>query len=112
MACMLSVLKDLRAKIKAAVEEYDSVVAYHESWRIASRDKALHERISHSFAGKTFLVVRAALRREMLLAMLRLWDTRTEAIKISSIADDLADAAILDALWPDMSVYNDEPRQT
>jgi hypothetical protein len=102
--------EDLRAKVQAAVEEYDSVVAYHETWRFASRDKPLHERVSHSFAGRTFLVVRSALRREMLLALSRLWDTRTEAIKMSSIADELGKPAIVDSLWPNSAVYAG-PRQ-
>ena len=93
-------IDDLRAKVKAAVEEFDSVVAYHETWRVASRDKALHQRVSHSFAGNTFLVVRSVLRRETLLALSRLWDTQRGAICMSSIADDLEKPAILDALCP------------
>ena len=88
------------------------MVAYHETWRFASRDKSLHERMSHSFAGRAFLVVRSALRREMLLGLSRLWDTQRGAIKMSSIADDLENPVIVGALWPDMSVYYDEPRQT
>jgi hypothetical protein len=96
---------DLRAKIKAAVQEYDTVVAFHESWRIAAHDKALHGRVSHSYAGQTFLVVRRALRLEMLLGLSRLWDHRTEAIKIISIADDLENPTILDSLWPNTPTY-------
>lgn len=57
------------ARVKAAVQEYDAVMEFHESWRIAAHDKALHERVSRSFAGQTFLVVRRALRREMLLGL-------------------------------------------
>ncbi len=90
--------RDLRVRVKAAVQEYDAVVEFHESWRIAAHDKALHERVSHSFAGQTFLVVRRALRSEMLLGLSRLWDHRTEAIKIISIADDLENPTILDSL--------------
>jgi hypothetical protein len=77
--------EDLRAKVQAAVREYDSVVAYHETWRFASRDKSLHERMSHSFAGKAFLVVRSALRREMLLGLSRLWDTQRGAGAVRSV---------------------------
>jgi hypothetical protein len=95
----------LRARVKAAVQEYDTVVAFHESCRIAAHDKALQERVSHSYAGQTFLVVRRALRREMLLGLSRLWDHRTEAIKIISIADDLEDPTILDSLLPNTPIY-------
>ena len=96
---------DLLARVKAAVQEYDTVVQFHELWRIAAHDKALHGRVSHSYAGQTFLVVRRALRREMLLGLSRLWDHRTEAIKIISIADDLENPTILDLLWPNTPVY-------
>ena len=96
---------DLRARVKAAVQEYDTVVQFHELWRIAAHDKALHGRVSHSFAGQTFLIVRRALRREMLLGLSRLWDYRTEAIKIISIADDLENPTILDSLWPNTPIY-------
>ena len=95
---------DLRARVKAAVWEYDTVVQFHESWRIAAHDKALHGRVSHSFAGQTFLIVRRALRREMLLGLSRLWDHRTEAIKIISIADDLENPTILDSLLPNTPI--------
>jgi hypothetical protein len=98
---------DLRARVKAAVQEYDTVVQFHESWRIAAHDKALHGRVSHSFAGQTFLIVRRALRREMLLGLSRLWDHRTEAIKIISIADDLENPTILDSLWPNTPIYTE-----
>lgn len=96
---------DLRARVKAAVQEYDTAVQFHESWRIAARDKALHGRVSHSFAGQTFLIVRRALRREFLLGLTRLWDHRTEAIKIISIADDLENPTILDSLLPNTPIY-------
>jgi hypothetical protein len=79
----------LRDKVKAAVEEYDAAVQFHESWRIAARDKALQERVSHSFVGQTFLIVRRALRREMLLALHRLWDPQTKTVHMVSIVDDL-----------------------
>ena len=80
---------------------------FHESWRFAAHDKALTGRVSHSYAGQTFLVVRRALRREMLLGLSRLWDHRTEAIKIISIADDLENPTILDSLWPNMPDYEE-----
>jgi hypothetical protein len=96
---------DLRTRVIAAVQEYDTLVQFHETWRIAAQDKALHGRVSHSFAGQTLLIVRLALRREMLLGLSRLWDHRTEAIKIISIADDLENSTILDSLLPNTPVY-------
>jgi HEPN superfamily AbiU2-like protein len=96
--------------VRAAVEEYDFVVACHETWRLAAHDKALHARIGHSFAGNTFLMVRSVLRREMLLALSRLWDTDSRALGMSSIADDLSEPIVMNALWPS-SVTHTEPRR-
>jgi hypothetical protein len=41
----------------------------------------------------------------MLLGLSRLWDHRTEAIKIISIADNLENPAILDSLLPNTTIY-------
>ena len=41
----------------------------------------------------------------MLLGLSRLWDHRTEAIKIISIADDLENPTILDSLLPNTPIY-------
>jgi hypothetical protein len=37
-------------------------------------DKDLHSRMGQSYASQAFLVIRMALRRETLLALMRLWD--------------------------------------
>jgi hypothetical protein len=41
----------------------------------------------------------------MLLGLSRLWDYRTEAIKIISIAEDLENPTILDSLLPNTPIY-------
>ena len=51
-------------------------IAFHEVWKPAAYDKSLHERMGVSLATNAFHVVQAALRREMLLALMRLWDRR------------------------------------
>ena len=110
MRASVDPIENLRLKVRAAVAEYDEAVTYHETWRIASNDLALHKRVGHSFAGNTFLVVRRALRRELLSSLARLWDTQTGTVKMHSIADDLENPEILDVLWPDKPA-NQEPRQ-
>jgi AbiU2 len=110
MRASVDPVENLRTKVRGAVAEYDEAVAYHETWRIASNDAALHKRVGHSFAGNTFLVVRKALRRELLLSLARLWDTQTGTVKMHSIADDLENPVVLNALWPDTSIY-EEPRR-
>ena len=47
---------DLRARVKAAVQEYDTVVQFHESWRIAAHDKALHGGSAIPLPGKPSLL--------------------------------------------------------
>jgi hypothetical protein len=55
-----------------------------------------------SFATQTFLVVRLALRREMLLALMRLWDKDVRNVGMElSIANVLRDQSVIHALAVD-----------
>src|SRR5207237_9818517 len=58
---------------KAADEEFHIALAFHEAWKPSAYDKALHDRIGRSYALYTFRVIAAALGRELLLPLLRLW---------------------------------------
>lgn len=91
-------IQALQVKVQAASAEFDFAMRMHEAWKPAAYDAALHERIGRSFAGNTFLVIRQALRREMLLSLMRLWDTDTKALRITAIANALGDRRIIDAL--------------
>lgn len=51
-----------------------------------------------SYATNTFEVIRQALRREMVLALLRVWDTNKKALRLSLIGSELRDAGIVEAL--------------
>ena len=52
-----------------------------------------------SFATHAFLVVRLALRREMLLALMRLWDKDSRTVRMKeAIADILQDLSVVHAL--------------
>ena len=82
---------DLKKMVTAAQEEFDMAVTYHEVWKPAAYDKDLHSRMGQSYASQAFLVTRAALRREMMLALMRLWDKNKQAIRMS-----LIDATIRD----------------
>jgi hypothetical protein len=88
----------LKAKVKAVHEEINITIDFHEAWRPTAYDGDLHARMGKSFATNTFLVVRMALRREMLLALVRLWDRDSNALGMVSIANTLKDRRILDAL--------------
>jgi hypothetical protein len=55
-----------------------------------------------SFATSAFFVVRSALRREMLLALMRLWDKDERNVRMElSIADLLRDQSVVHALAAD-----------
>jgi hypothetical protein len=97
-------LEELRAKVKAAREEFDLAVVFHEAWKPAAYDQDLHRRMSHCYAGNVFLVVRTALRREMLLALMRLWDKRPDAIKMDFIRATIANKYIVEALASERAV--------
>jgi hypothetical protein len=88
----------LKLKVTAAQEEFDMAVTFHEIWKPAAYDQELHNRLGKSYATQAFLVTRTALRREMVLALIRLWDTNPQAIKMQSIWHDLRDKEIVDAL--------------
>jgi AbiU2 len=73
----------LQQKVTAAQQEFDMAVTFHEIWKPAAYDQDLHSRLGESFATQAFLVIRTALRREMVLALIRLWDTNPRAVRIS-----------------------------
>jgi hypothetical protein len=88
----------LRAKVTAAQQEFDMAVTFHEVWKPAAYDKDLHSRMGKSFASQAFLITRTALRREMVLALVRLWDTNKQAIRMQSVAATLREKEVIDAL--------------
>src|SRR5580692_956250 len=91
----------LRDKVTAAQQEFDMAVTFHEVWKPAAYDQDLHRRMGNSYASQAFLVARTALRREMVLALVRLWDTNKQAIRMQSIAAILRETEVIEALAAD-----------
>ena len=91
----------LQEMVTAAQHEFDMAIAFHEVWKPATYDKELHSRLGVSYATQAFLVVRNALRREMLLALMRMWDTNSRAIRMGSIADTLREDSVIELLASD-----------
>jgi hypothetical protein len=91
----------LRESVAAAREEFDLAVIFHEVWKPAAYDEDLHKRMGVSFATNAFHVVRIALRREMWLALTRLWDKNPKAVKMEFIAKTLSKPHIINALASD-----------
>lgn len=88
----------LRENVTAAQQEFDMAVTFHEVWKPAAYDQDLHNRLGRSFATQAFLITRAALRREMLLALIRLWDSNKHAVRMQSIAATLGKKEVIDTL--------------
>ena len=60
-----------RESVNAAQQEFDMTVMFHETWKPTAYDDDLHRRMGTSYATHTFKVLRMALRREMVLALMR-----------------------------------------
>jgi len=91
----------LKARVEAAQLEFDQAVTFHEMWKPATYDDALRDRMGVSYATHGYLIVRAALRREMLLALWRLWDRDDRTIAMHRIADALREQDLIAALAED-----------
>lgn len=91
-------IERLKNIVDTARQEIELAVMFHETWRPAAYDTGLHARIGTSFAGHAFQVIRLSLRRELLLALTRIWDKNRDAIRMSLIADRLRDKKFFEAL--------------
>ncbi len=93
----------LRAHVQAAQDEFDLAVVCHEVWKPTAYDKDLHQRMGVSYATNAFRVIVTALRREMLLALMRLWDKGKRNVRLHDIGRRLSDidGRLVDALAVD-----------
>src|SRR5215469_13422081 len=91
-------IEQLGQQVDAAIEEFDQAVAFHETWKPTVYDQSLLERMGTSFSTNAFLVIRTALRRETLLALVRPWDKDSRAVRMTDIEKQLQDSKTIDAL--------------
>lgn len=91
-------LRRAKVAVEAARDEALLAVQFHETWRPTVADTDLLKRMGNSFATHSFHVIRIALRREVLLALMRLWDKDSRTVKVTAIAELLRDKALFDAL--------------
>jgi hypothetical protein len=89
----------LREMVTAAQQEFEYAIQFHEVWKIAADDSDLHKRMGRSYAAQAFLIIRSGIRREMLLALMRLWDRNRDAIRITWVVTKLSEKkGLIDAL--------------
>ena len=98
---MSTVVEDLREQVRAAGDEFDTVVKFHEVWRPAAYDTALRERMGQSFAAHAYHLVRIALRREVYLGLTRLWGKNRTELRLEDIVRQLRKSTVFDALIAD-----------
>jgi AbiU2 len=92
-------IADLQEQVRAAQEEFDLAVVFHETWKPAAYDADLHARMGTSYATQTFRVVSTALRREMLMALMRVWDnSKKNNLRMEEIGRDISKLAVMNAL--------------
>jgi hypothetical protein len=105
-----SEIAKLKEMVTAAQEEFDMAVTYHEVWKPAAYDKDLHSRMGQSYAPQAFLVMRMALRRETVLALMRLWDRDKRAVRMTLIVATIRKSAVIDTLATERAKrFNDWP---
>lgn len=88
----------LKKLVDTARQEIELAVMFHETWRPAAYDTSLHDRIGTSYAAHAFQIIRLSLRRELLLALTRLWDNDRRAVGMIKIAGRLQDPQFFEAL--------------
>ncbi|SAL69571.1 hypothetical protein AWB69_08224 [Caballeronia udeis] len=91
-------IEALQKMVDAARQEIELAVMFHATWRPAAYDTGLHARIGTSYAAHSFQIIRLSLRRELLLALTRVWDTNKQAVRMSLIADRLRDKEFFETL--------------
>lgn len=91
-------IEKLKNMVDTARQEIELAVMFHETWRPAAYDTCLHDRIGTSYAAHAFQIIRLSLRRELLMALTRLWDSNKQAVRMSLIADRLRDPKLFEAL--------------
>lgn len=85
--------------MQAAQEEFDLAIVFHETWKPAAYDTDLHARMGTSYATQSFRVVSTALRREMIMALMRMWDnSKKNNLRMEDIGREIAKPAVMTAL--------------
>lgn len=91
-------LQRAKVAVEAAQDEALLAVQFHETWRPTVFDVDLQARMGNSFATHSFHIIRIALRREVLLALMRLWDRDSRTVKLTAIAELLSNEALFEEL--------------
>jgi hypothetical protein len=75
----------IKAMTKLCEEQAVMATMFHETWAPTVKDSSLIARMGTSYATQSFHIVAWALRRELILALMRLWDTRSDTTNLIRI---------------------------
>ena len=76
----------LKTEIVAAQQEMGLAVAFYQLWKPTALDQSLIRRFGTSKATHGLKIVSSALRRELVLAVMRLWDRNKGTIRLGQIS--------------------------
>lgn len=100
-------IRALQDQIRAVEQEFDLAVSFHETWRPTAYDADLRSRMGTSFSTHTYHLIRIALRREVYLALMRIWGKRSDELRVEHIVRQLQKPDVFTALvryrmetWP------------
>jgi len=91
-------IDQMKEAVEAAQNEITMAIMFYETWKPTAYDEDLHKRMGHSYATHSFHIVRFSLRREMLLALMRLWDSDKRALRMTAISEKLRKKEFFDAI--------------
>lgn len=86
-------LNKFRAMVGICEEQAVMATMFHESWSPTVGDAELSARMGTSFARHTFHIVGWALRRELILSLMRIWDGRNDTPNMKRIWQWLGEEA-------------------
>jgi hypothetical protein len=94
-------LLKLRRDVETAQEQATMAVMFYETWHPTINDAELLKRMGTSYATQSFLIVQWSLRREMILALMRIWDSNKKSLRLTIIREELRDKVFFNALAKD-----------
>jgi hypothetical protein len=99
--------KKTRNAVDAALEQATQATMFHETWRPCAQDSALLARMGNSYATHSFQVIRWALRRELIMSLMRLWDGYASSLSLRQIGDSLSNDDFFSVLLEERATQMD-----
>lgn len=114
----LASITELERVVRLIDEEFGFAQQLHEAWKPMAYDMQLRQRVTDSGIGNTFVTIGYALRRELMLALMRIWDKPGDSLRMLDVALKLERPGVVDELirrqmrqhddkWVDLQEWGD-----